>query len=176
MKLSFGTRADSRLALVLVGIVGLTGCTSSTVGTDRYERGQVRLVELANETLDLVPSNAKFVPHRHLTISDTDRESCHKTFAGFVYSKLAARQPEVTAIVELPSGTDARAVLALIEAAWRSKHYSVDTRELRDPGFAKLSASIDGYRLIVTSFSKTAGFADKPRISVYAVGQCLNHS
>ena len=174
MRVRRGACARGRIAVGIVGIVGLYGCTSSTIGSDQYSRGQQRVVELANEALDLVPSHSKFVPHRHLSIRDADRELCHKTFAGFVYAKLAAHQPEVTAIVELPIAVDTGVLLATIEAAWRSKHYSVDTRELREPGFAKLSASIDGYRVVVTSFSKTAGFVDKPRISVYAVAQCLN--
>ena len=45
MKFSFGASAHSRLGVLLFGIVGLTGCTSSTIGTDRYARGQVRVVE-----------------------------------------------------------------------------------------------------------------------------------
>jgi hypothetical protein len=166
-------RHGRRGAILMLAVL-ISACTSSPTGADAYHIGQLRVVELANTTLSLLPSDSDFVPHRVLTLNDADRELCHKKFAGFAYARLDAQQPEVTAFAELPQGANAKAVIAAIETAWRDRHYDVDTRGLFDEGFPQLHAVVGQYRLVVTSFSQTGGFANKPRISVYAVGQCLN--
>lgn len=164
----------ARVLLVLCVVMLFASCTASRLGTGSYVNGQQQVVELANATLALIPQDAAFVPRRVLTLADADRELCHKKFAGFAYSELNAQQPEVTAFAELPKSANAQAVLASIETAWRARQYDVDTRGLSDAGFPQLHARIGEYQLVVTSFSQTGGFANKPRVSVYAVGRCLN--
>ena len=150
------------------------GCSSAAIGADSYDSGRSTVVELANATLAILPADSTFFPHPNLTLDDADRELCHKKIAGFAYSKLSARRPQVTALVELPETSNAGLVLAKIEASWRNMKYSVDTKGMRDPDFPNVHAIVGEYELVATSFSNTAGFANKPRISIYATGRCLN--
>lgn len=166
--------AAGRGALAVIATVLLGACTSSTVGSDSYATGQRRVVVLANETLRLVPQDSTFEPRRKLTLDDADRELCHRKVAGFAYSKLSAQRPQVTAFATLPDGANSKAVVAAIETEWRARGYEIDTKSRGYPGFPQLHATVGEYRIVVTNFERTAGFDDKPRVSVYVTGRCLN--
>ncbi len=125
---------------------------------------------LVNEAGGALPTAAGFRP---VGLSDTDREICHHHVLGYATSATGALQPEVTTIITLPDGMHGDDMLPPIEAAWRAAGYRVDTSALHDPHFHRLRAHAGDYTVVATSFSETAGFTNRPRVTLYAVGPCL---
>ncbi len=159
------------LAVVTVALGGLlAGCSTPRVAHDGYATGRLRVVALLNEAGTALPPALGF--HR-VTLANTDRELCHKKFLGYAVGTTGARQPEVTGIVNVPETTDTRALLPRIEAMWRTRGYRIDRSGLDDPRFPKVRAHTGDYTVVATSFSNSGGFKDRPRITLYAVGDCM---
>ena len=159
------------LALAVAACAGAASCSTPSVGHDSYQTGRRRVVELLNESGAALPPGSGFHP---VTLHDTDREVCRKKFLGYSLGGQYARQPEVTAIVNLPGRTDPSSMIPKIEQLWRTKGYRVDRSGLSDPKFPKLRAHAGDYTLVATSFSHTPGFSNKPRVTLYVVGSCMH--
>ena len=129
------------------------------------------MVDLLNDTGAALPPGSGF--HR-VSLKDTDREVCRKKFLGYSLGGQAARQPEVTAIVNLPQGTNPNAMIPRIEARWRERGFRIDRSAVDDPKFPKLRAHTGDYTLVATSFSHTPGFSNAPRVTLYVVGSCMH--
>src|SRR4051812_19124554 len=112
-----------RVAVVLAAVAAASGCSTPSVGHDRFDTGQRRVVELLNQTGAALPAKAGFEP---VTSKDLDREVCRKKFLGYSLGGSVARRPEVTAIVSLRPGTNPDTMIPSIEAVWREHGYRVD--------------------------------------------------
>jgi hypothetical protein len=164
-------RAPFARALVAGLCVVAAGCSTPAVAHDTYQTGRQRVVEYVNQAGAALPAHSGF---HAVTLHDTDREVCRKKFLGYSLGGQVAREPEVTQIVSLPAGVAPNAMLARVEATWRTHGYRVDTSGLSDPRFPKVRAYVGDYRLEATNLSFTAGFnSSGPRVSLYAVGQCM---
>src|SRR4051794_12615306 len=159
-----------RFALIAIVCAVAAGCSSPSIGRDSYETGRRRVVELLNESGAALPAGSGFHP---VSLRDTDREVCRKKFLGYSLGGQDGRRPEVTAIANLPKGTDPSSMLPRIEQVWRQHGYTVDRSALDDPRFPKLRARVGDYSLVATSFSHTPGFSTAPRVTLYAVGACM---
>ena len=154
---------------VLAVCAGATGCSTPSLGHDRYQAGRERVVALLNEAGAALPPGSGFA---RVTLHDTDREVCRKKFLGYSLPGPVGRRPEVTQIVNLPKGTDPSAMIPRIDAVWREHGYRIDASGLRDSRFPKLRAYTGDYSLVATSFSHTPGFSNTPRVTLYVVGAC----
>ncbi len=162
------TRVVGSLALA---VVALAGCSEPGTGSDDFAAGQARVVALLNEAGAVLPPAADFEP---VTIADTDRETCRDKFLGFAVGESGTRQAQVPAIVELAgTGLDPDAAIEAIAAMWAERGYAIDRSGLDDERYPKLRARVDGYLVVATSNSDTPGFDDKPRVTLYAVSECL---
>lgn len=167
-------RAATRTSVVgglALALVTLGACSEPHAGTDDFATGRARVVALLNEAGAVLPPAAGFEP---VALTDTDRETCRDKVLGFAVGGSGTRQAQVPAIVELAgAGIDPDAAIEAIAAMWAERGYAIDRSGLDDERYPKLRARVDGYLVVATSNSDTPGFDDKPRVTLYAVSECL---
>lgn len=163
---STGRRADiCRLGLLVVVAATSSGCSTPRTASGTLHEGKQRVVELVLEAAHALPATVTFDPP-----TKVGTQTCRKTIAGYVTGKTGAHRAEVPLIVRMPKESP-RAMLGVIEAAWKKAGYTLDRSRINETGFPQLRAHAPaGYDVVATAFTRPNA---AHQIDLYAVSQCL---
>ncbi len=159
--------APRRIAAIVTAVVAagaFAACSTPASGDGTLDAGRERVSALVRDTATALPATT------HPSPVATGTAPCRRKFLGYSIGSTGRHVVEAPVLVNLDSGTDARALLDAVEARWRSHGFTVDSSGRSDARYPKITARTpDGYRITATAIL----YGGPPRLDLYAVSQCL---